>query len=72
MRDKKKKKGDIANSNYSSNTDPIKCEPFVKNVDLNLNAHGISAIGEADVKLKFGNSGKVNIIYDSMNFLDQR
>ncbi|CAH2036968.1 unnamed protein product, partial [Iphiclides podalirius] len=65
VRDKKKKKGDNVNSNYSNNADTVKCEPLPKNVDLNLNAHGISAIGEAYVKLKFGNTGNGTLNLDA-------
>ncbi|CAG4937071.1 unnamed protein product [Parnassius apollo] len=62
VRDKKKKKGDrgdVSNTtNFSNyNGDSAKCEPLPKNVDLKVNAHGISAIGETDVKLKFGETG---------------
>lgn len=69
VRDKKRKKndrGDNVNNNFANNNgDSVKCESLPKNVDVNLIAHGISAIGEAEVKLKFGETG---IIYAG-NFL---
>ncbi|KPJ20564.1 hypothetical protein RR46_00096 [Papilio xuthus] len=70
VRDKKKKKndrGDNGNNNLVNNSaDSIKCESLPKNVDVNLNAHGISAIGEADVKLKFGEMGNSTLNLDAI------
>ncbi|XP_068632137.1 uncharacterized protein [Battus philenor] len=69
VRDKKKRKndrGDNTNNNYANNhVDNVRCDQMPKNVDLNLNAHGVSAIGEADVKLKFGDSGNGTLNLDA-------
>ncbi|CAK1596436.1 unnamed protein product [Parnassius mnemosyne] len=70
VRDKKKKKGDRSDilniNNFSNyNGDSVKCEPLPKNVDLKVNAHGISAIGETDVKLKFGETGNGTLNLDA-------
>lgn len=38
----------------------IKCELLPEDVDLKLQASGIVAVGETDVQLKFGESGKLS------------
>ncbi|XP_050346169.1 uncharacterized protein LOC126770703 [Nymphalis io] len=55
VRDKKKKKTDqVENRNEAVET---KCELQPNDIDLNIKANGIIAVGETDIRLKFGESG---------------
>ncbi|CAG9786008.1 unnamed protein product [Diatraea saccharalis] len=62
VRNKKKKKSDHADTN---NMEFNKCDSEPGNVNLNLKAKGLSAIGDAEVSLKFGNSGKATLNLDA-------
>ncbi|CAB3224417.1 unnamed protein product [Arctia plantaginis] len=56
VRDKKKKK--TIDGKHLDALERDKCESMLKNVDVNVKINGISAVGEADLKLKYGNSSK--------------
>ncbi|KAG6448987.1 uncharacterized protein LOC115442772 [Manduca sexta] len=61
VRDKKKKKSDKNSNNHVDS----KCDVLPKNVDLILKTSGISAVGDAEVKLKFGKTGKGTLNLDA-------
>ncbi|CAD0199510.1 unnamed protein product [Chrysodeixis includens] len=67
VRDKKKRKpllnmtdlNHFPNNNHIDRPDPSKlCDSVMQNVDVKVRINGISAIGDADLQLKYGNSGK--------------
>ncbi|RVE50020.1 hypothetical protein evm_005373 [Chilo suppressalis] len=62
VRDKKKKKADRSDTN---NTDTVKCDSQPGNVDLKLKGKGLSAVGDAEISLNFGNSGKATLNLDA-------
>lgn len=65
VKDKKKKKAEMAESKNLSHIDAIKhdnCANMLKNVDVKFKISGISAVGEANIDLKYGNSGNPNLI----------
>ncbi|XP_064071972.1 uncharacterized protein LOC135193441 [Vanessa tameamea] len=63
VRDKKKKKTDqVENRNDAIET---KCELTPNDVDLNLKANGIIAVGETDLRLKFGESGNSTLKFNA-------
>ncbi|KAJ0177382.1 hypothetical protein K1T71_007391 [Dendrolimus kikuchii] len=62
VRDKKKKRTEPPlRSNF---LDLSKCDT-IKDIVLKLKASGISAVGEADIHLKFGNIGKGSLNFDA-------
>lgn len=77
VRDKKKKKeANGSDTSYGTNQNnnnfnslfekpnpKTLCDNLLQNVDVKLKINGISAIGDADVQLKYGNSGMIPIFY---------
>ncbi|KAL0893308.1 hypothetical protein ABMA27_014900 [Loxostege sticticalis] len=63
VRDKKKKKSERLDS--TNNIEGTKCDSLPNNVDLKLKSSGLSALGETDLQLKFGNSGKGTLNLDA-------
>lgn len=62
VKDKKKKANRLVNDNVERvhNMDEHKrdkCASLLQNVDVKVRINGISAVGDADVRLKYGNSG---------------
>ncbi|CAG4975399.1 unnamed protein product [Colias eurytheme] len=58
VRDKRKRKQDPP-------SDGIKCENLPKNIDLKMKAQGLSAVGDTEAFLKFGESGNSSLVLES-------